>query len=292
MESKGRHTWPLYQRVLAVWREGGLVKVSSRLCDYQARASRLGIWGALAFLLKERFWQIIASLGYKPRAVYRLYTKLCDYPLFCRFDSSDREVFKHIFIHEEYSCISDQAQPRLIIDGGANVGYSSAYFLSRFPLAHVIAVEPDSGNFAILERNLAAYKDRVTLINAGIWSHETGLIVCRGSYKDGKEWSTQVRECRNGEAPDVRAVDIGVILENANWKGKPLDILKLDIERSEAIVFSSNYQGWIKNVKSFVIELHDETCERVFYSALEFGDFTFSTVGDMTVAKRIDFNEM
>ena len=40
---------------------------------------------------------------------------------------------------------------------------------------------------------------------------ETGLVVVRGEYKDGREWATQVRECRFGEEPDIVLQAAGVI---------------------------------------------------------------------------------
>ena len=41
-------------------------------------------------------------------------------------------------------------EPRFILDCGANVGYTSAYLLTRFPTAFLIAIEPDPGNAEIL----------------------------------------------------------------------------------------------------------------------------------------------
>jgi FkbM family methyltransferase len=87
-------------------------------------------------------------------------------------------VFAQIFIQREYSCLDDLSVSNvdLVIDCGANVGYSSAYFLSRFPECNIICVEPDPSNFRSLEENMAPYKDRVKLINSGVWSHVGGSI--------------------------------------------------------------------------------------------------------------------
>jgi len=51
--------------------------------------------------------------------------------------------------------INNLSNADLIIDAGANVGYSSVYFLSNFPNCRVIAIEPDGDNFASLQKNLA-----------------------------------------------------------------------------------------------------------------------------------------
>src|SRR6476469_2925625 len=67
------------------------------------------------------------------------------YPLLARGGSSDGQVFHQIFVEREYRCIDHLTDVRTIIDAGANVGYSSAYFLTRWPRAKVIALEPDPG---------------------------------------------------------------------------------------------------------------------------------------------------
>lgn len=82
--------------------------------------------------------------------------KYSRFPLRCRAGTSDQGVFNQIFVQRACQCLDDVASADLIVDCGANVGYSSAYFLSRFPGATVIAVEPDAQNFAALEWNLQA----------------------------------------------------------------------------------------------------------------------------------------
>jgi FkbM family methyltransferase len=122
------------------------------------------------------------------------------------------DVFHQIFIEEEYSPLLDLKDVGLAIDCGANVGYSSAYFLSRFPDCRVIAVEPDPDNFAMLEQNLRAYDRRVTLVRARIWPQDVPLSILKGSYRDGREWSEQVRPCLPGESSDINGVTIGSLL--------------------------------------------------------------------------------
>lgn len=51
--------------------------------------------------------------------------------------------------------------------------------------------------------------------------------------------------------------------------GGPVDVLKVDIEGSEAEVFSNNPDKWLPSVKNIVIELHGPECERSFENALK-----------------------
>src|SRR5947208_4936670 len=82
-----------------------------------------------------------------------------DNPGFVRRGTSDIWTFDQIFVDHEYRCIDSLQGVTTIIDAGANVGYSSAYFLSRFPEARIIALEPDPENFNALRRNLTPWRE-------------------------------------------------------------------------------------------------------------------------------------
>ena len=104
----------------------------------------------------------VRSLGVAPTALYAaqrlrfglsppkspfvwLLSKHARYPLRCRPGTSDVAVFGQIFRDLEYQCLDNARDVSLILDCGANVGYSAAYFLTCFPRAQVIAVEPGCG---------------------------------------------------------------------------------------------------------------------------------------------------
>ena len=214
---------------------------------------------------------------------YLRYARDSKYPVHCRYDSSDVDVFRSVFEECEYAGLTDVPDVRLLIDCGANVGYSSAYFLTHFPNAKVIVVEPDSNNFVTLQKNLKPYGDRVKYYQTGVWSHSTGLTVCRGEYRDGREWATQVRESLPGETPDVQAVDIGTLLKESGFD--KIDLLKIDIERSETEVFARNYADWLGKTRNLVIELHDEECERVFHQAIDGYGYSLSISHEVVICK-------
>jgi FkbM family methyltransferase len=207
------------------------------------------------------------------------------HPLVCREGSSDFHSFHQIFIQREYSCLDDLADPRLILDCGANAGYSAAYFLSRFPQCRVIAIEPDPDNFALLQRNLAPFGDRVRAIQAGVWSHPTKLKMSEAKYGDGREWARQVRECKEGETDGLPAVDVGALLRESGYSS--LSILKVDIEGAEKVVFGSNYESWIGRVENVVIELHGSECAEVFHRAIAGLPFQISRCGELTVCRKV-----
>jgi FkbM family methyltransferase len=214
------------------------------------------------------------------------------YPIQCRRHTSDFDVFKQIFVNREYSCLDhiDIDSVELIIDCGANIGCSSAYFLSRFPQSRVIAIEPDPENFSMMKQNLKTYGNRVETKQTAIWSKPAELVFSEVTYADGREWTRQVRECQPGESPCMVATDIGTVFKASGYDR--ISILKIDIEGAEAVVFSTNYQDWLSRVDVLVIELHDNTifgnASDVFFQAISQENFEISRCEELTVCKRRD----
>ena len=64
-----------------------------------------------------------------------------------RLGTTDVAAFEHVFINDEYG-FSFKRPPSIIIDAGANVGMSAAYFSLRYPAATIFAIEPETTNFA------------------------------------------------------------------------------------------------------------------------------------------------
>lgn len=202
------------------------------------------------------------------------------FPVTGRSGSSDVFVYEQMFVQHEYSCLPDMASVKTIVDCGANVGYASAYMLSRFPDAKVVAIEPDSGNFEMLKKNMSPYGERARLLQAGVWSHKADLVVQREA-RGGEEWAFTVEECPPGRTPDVKAVGIGELM--TQFQMDTIDILKVDIEGSEKNVFGANYENWIDRVRLLVMELHGPECEQAVQSAVAHRKHTVTRFEELTV---------
>lgn len=248
-----------------------------RLQNYRWLIASLGFWQFLFYklqLLRVRLRHIDHSVA--------LFTKYAAFPLEFRPNTSDHAVFLQIFVHREYHCLDDVDKVSLIIDCGANIGYTSAYLLSRFPLARLIAIEPDPENFAMLEKNLARYSGRYRALRSAIWSHATGVVIA--SKERGEEWSRSVKPANKDESASLVATDIGSLLEASGCDR--ISILKIDIEGAEAVIFSSNYEHWLSRVDNLVIELHGEECASIFEKAIAAQNFRVSQCGELTICTR------
>jgi FkbM family methyltransferase len=194
--------------------------------------------------------------------------------------SSDDYVFDQVFVSREHEPLGQLESPGFILDLGANVGYASALFASRYPKARILALEPDPVNFGLCTENLDAYGSRVRTLQGAIWPHCSRLALSRGRWGDGLDWAVQVHESRAGEDASVVAWDVPALLD---LTGEPtIDLVKIDIEGSEAELFAENTE-WLACVRNICIELHGERCREIFFRALDGYDYDRVEHGENTV---------
>lgn len=175
--------------------------------------------------------------------------------------SSDAWVIYELLVRETYGAVGHLHSPGFIVDGGANIGIASLYFLKRYPTARVIAIEPSPANFEICRKNLLPYHNRVVLIQGAIWSTRDKLFLQAGL----QEWADYVQAA--GDRPGaVEAFPLASLIGHTDGK---IDLLKLDIEGAEKEVFGSGSDEWLPAVDNLIIELHDKDCVDRFFSAME-----------------------
>jgi len=251
-----------------------------QLAVLRTYARKIG-WSAALTL---RFSDLGVRAGFARSRTIQFRLKNAKCPIFMRTHTSDREVLAQVFIEEEYAPLA-LSRPQMIFDLGANVGYSSIYFLSTYPTARVLAVEPDPGNHAMCCRNLGPFGERASVLAGAAWPERTKLMLHRGSFRDGREWTTQVKRPDVTEGPvpggEVDAYDIPTLLDQCG--AAEIDLLKIDIERSELELFSRNTSAWLPKVRNLCIELHGPDCEEVFFRSLSGYSYDLLRSGELTV---------
>ncbi len=169
--------------------------------------------------------------------------------------TTDAEVFEGNLLRRSYDAVDPGVEVRFIIDAGANAGYSCLYFLNKHPRCRVVALEPDSGNYELAERNLAAYGARIMLLKAGIWPTTAYLRVIVGERADG----IRVEEVPAGAAYDVAGIDPIAVLAKAG--AERINIFKIDVEGAEEQLFGDRCDAWIERTDCIVTEIHTRGCE-------------------------------
>lgn len=199
--------------------------------------------------------------------------------------SSDFDVFNQIYMWGEYEPLRGLDNISFIVDLGANVGYSSAYFLSCFPGSAILAVEPDERNVAVCRETLKPFEGRARLVHGAAWSRPATLLLSHGTFGDGREWSTQVIYPPPGTPGAVQAWDVPSLMQLANRDR--IDLLKIDVERSELEIFGDSSAAWLSRVRNLCIELHGPDCRQAFLSALQPFQYDLTKSGELLICTNL-----
>ncbi|MEZ5384381.1 MAG: FkbM family methyltransferase [Prosthecobacter sp.] len=196
-------------------------------------------------------------------------------PLWLRPSTSDIRVLDQVFLTEEYK-LPYGIDPKVIVDGGANIGLTARYFHNKYPDAVVHAIEPEQENFKMLKLNCEG-KERVYLRHAAIWPVDTVVGLVNGSEEP---WSFECMENPGQGQATAQTVTMESILKQC---GGTIDLLKLDIEGAEKILFEMHAERWLPHVKLIVVELHDRChpgCANALFNAIHGLHFRLDARGE------------
>lgn len=203
--------------------------------------------------IRKRFgWEAVRFLLESKRKRNRLdcrTIKGAKHPLFLSNFYADVTTLFQVFLAGEYN-ISLREESRVIIDCGANVGFSAVFFANKYPKAKIFALEPDENNFRFMQKNTAPYQT-ITCLNKAVWSKAANLkLVDRGTGN----WSLQTRAAKEGESNTVEGIGLKDLMEQYGLE--TIDLLKIDIEGAEKELFHSGFEDWLSKTKALAIELH------------------------------------
>ena len=177
------------------------------------------------------------------------------HPLRLRVGTSDVPTYQQVFLEHEYEFVALR-QPAVIVDAGANVGFASILFATRYPDARIIAIEPESANFELLVENTRPYAN-IETIQAALWKESGEIDLLDAGFGN---WGFMTGDADRDPQPGVaavsriRALTIDELMRDYNIRS--IDILKIDIEGAEREVFQTA-AGWIEYVQAMIVELHE-----------------------------------
>ena len=203
---------------------------------------------------------------------------------------TDSEVFKSIFMADQYGSDILPLDAQVIIDAGANVGYSVLYFKNKYPNAKIVCIEPDPNSFEILQENCKGLSN-IILINAALWSHDCELDL-NFHNDDGSlsgSWGVRTQEKNiNSNNLKTKAYSMSTIISKLNLG--QIDICKIDIEGAEKAVFSEGSLSWKKFINLFIVETHDRFCpgsENAVFTALNSNEYNHSKMDENNFFRKI-----
>jgi FkbM family methyltransferase len=190
-----------------------------------------------------------------------------EFRLQCRRYSTDRSVIQQCFeeaqydlpggehgafIDQVYEDILASGKKPLIVDCGANIGASVAWFIARYPKAHILAFEPAPDNFRLLKINCAGAD--VDLRQAGIGAADGRAFLSEPDSAGYGEWGYQVSAEATGAGIDLLSLRTA-LAEKDDAVYAPF-LLKLDIEGSERALFTPD-PATFDRFPLIVMEPHD-----------------------------------
>ena len=160
-------------------------------------------------------------------------------------DDGELAVLHEVLLHQQYEVVAD---PAVIVDLGANVGFATLYFSRRYPEARIVAVEADPNTYSRLVQNVQRLP-RVTTYNAAMSSRRGKVkFYCSSSSSIGSALSRQSELDREVDVDGMTLGDLLAVAEIAR-----VDLLKIDIEGAEVELLEN---APLDAVDEIVAELH------------------------------------
>lgn len=202
---------------------------------------------------------------------------------------SDYEVFKQIFNNKEYGIVlnmmnlnQDFEKEKIIIDAGANVGYTSIFFSSYLDSAKIFGIEPSYDNLQIFEKNKNFLKkpENIRTYHRALSDKSSKTFKIQRDFRDKMDWAITTKEDNDGE---IKGITINEIIQDNNLKY--ISLLKIDIEGAERFIFKRNNDlSFLNKTQIIAIEIHDEFQVRQdIYDILRTKEFFIFEAGETTI---------
>jgi len=187
-------------------------------------------------------------------------------------------VFGEVYLSGVYYFPTGIKAP-LIIDGGANIGVSVAYFKTIYPGCRVLAFEPNARNFELLQRTVQANG----WTNAEIYPYGLHRTAGQQWFFDynGLPGSLSGGFWEPAEAGPAKSRTMVETVRLSDYITEDVDLMKLDVEGSEmAILEDLIAAGKLERVRQIIGEYHhhvkpDEDRLGEFLSLLERAGFGY-----------------
>lgn len=150
---------------------------------------------------------------------------------------------------ERYKHICSLNKKPLIIDCGANIGFSAMHFATTFSKSLVVSIEPESNNFRLMKENCNGFGN-IEFLNNAIGSSD-GRVSINNSDDHNNAFRTARSESDEGY---IEVFSVNRILQE--HKELVPFIIKIDIEGFEDDLFSTNTE-WVEKFPLLIIETHD-----------------------------------
>jgi FkbM family methyltransferase len=218
--------------------QSGLYKAGAGVMDFLSTMKSDGY----------KTWRILHELhhGNKNDPPVSVHLRNLTYPILIRPGTQDAHTIINNIIRREYDQDQRVTSPKWMIDAGAYIGDTSAYFLSRFPDLRVIALEPGTASYTMAKQNLSPYGERTNLL-------QKGLYISDGTaFFSGDNTGASISDA----GFEIECTTVNSLLDR--YSIPRVDIFKMDIEGAEEDIFLNNPEKWLSRTELLIIEIHGD----------------------------------
>lgn len=149
--------------------------------------------------------------------------------------------YREIFVAEIYDFPARDSSP-VLIDGGANIGMATIWWLARWPEARIAAFEPDPVVFGMLADNLRHQpSERLELRRAALSTSALGVQFVPDGADGGRLVAPPPDAPADAGTPGLGSLDVATqSLADLLRSLGHVDLLKLDIEGAETDVLQES----------------------------------------------------
>ncbi len=170
--------------------------------------------------------------------------------IYCLYNKNIGFLVKEIFADEVYR-VNGNATVSSVLDLGANIGLSVAYFKNKFPAAKIECYEPDENSFELLQKNVETNRwKKIKCFRAAV-SNKDGFLFAT-HFEVMASVNSKFNTEESNEKNKVPSKDIAVILQQY------FDVIKIDIEGAEWEVFERIMnEKLITTANHWFVEFHE-----------------------------------
>jgi len=161
-----------------------------------------------------------------------------------RLNKGDLHSIREVWFEEVYRLPFD-SHAGTLLDLGANIGLTSVWLATKYPIEDVIAVEPDRNNANLARRNLELNGIRCKVLEVAVGPLD-------GTAKFQSCQVSNLGRISDTGVP-VPVMTVGTILERSVFSR--LALVKIDIEGGEGQLFDGLTE-WLNHTDAIIIELH------------------------------------
>jgi FkbM family methyltransferase len=203
-------------------------------------------------------------------------------------NKSAMATLREIFGAREYSDWFPFYENARIVDVGAHFGFFSLFAeRNSGPAARIVAVEPATANFQVLNANLRESGARkITALHRAVGgSNGTVQLALGASVNNSIVPATQEQD-GSQRSESVTCVTLEALLEQSGLDG--VDFLKMDCEGAEYEIFATTPRPVLDRITTVSMEFHDLKtpqynanwlASKLFASGFEIKKFEYSPTG-------------